>query len=154
MPPQPPSRNLPIAPGGVVEELGPPNPRRARKQVVPINGQAAVAPPDEQMSDDEFLKLLMVRPLPGRRKGSRTGRVRVGHRAEIDGKIGFCHAFTITQAAFDALRSGGPLSSEGAVWPDGRPVAPKGVDPSSVVVRCASCGAEGVSCREMLFYSE
>lgn len=155
MPAPPPKRDLGLAPGGVVAELGGMDPRVARRRATPIRGTAAQdPPPDDDMGEDDFLALMVLRPLPGRRRAAMTGRVRVGHRAVIEGKVAFCHAFTITRAAFDALRSGEPLSSQGATWPDGREVVPKGTDPTTVVVRCASCGAEQIGCREMLFYAE
>jgi hypothetical protein len=155
MPARPPSRNLPIAPGGVLEELGVPDPRIARRRAAPIRGRAAQdPPPDDRISEDDFFKLMEIRPFPGRRKASRSGRVMVGHRVVIDGHIAFCHAFTITRTAYDALRSGQELSAQGATWPNGLPVVPKGADPTSVTVRCASCGGEQIACREMVFYWE
>jgi hypothetical protein len=70
--------------------------------------------------------------------------VRVMHTIDDQGRT--CWAFTITKAAFEAYSQGGSLSSVGATYPDGLPVVPAGTDPSTVHLRCGSCGASRVLC--------
>lgn len=147
--PIPPQRNLPIAPGGVAAEMGTMDPRRARKTVRP----ATAVLTDEPMTEDEFRKRLTPRPLPGRR-GKGTGKIRWCHQVVVEGRTAICHSFTVPRAVHDAVRAGEPLSHEGVTRPNGQPVVPKGADPTNYAVRCASCGSEQVSCREMVFLEE
>jgi hypothetical protein len=150
--PKVPERNLPIGVGGVAAEMGVSNPRRARPEVV--RGQAArTPPPEEEITDNGWSKMLEPRPLPGRR-GTKTGRVRWCHRVIVEGEVAICHAFTVSKETHDAVKAGEPLRAKDTIRPDGLPVVPKGVDPSTVAVRCASCGAEQVSTREMVFFQE
>lgn len=152
--PQMPSRELPIGSGGVAAEMGTMDPRRARKRVSKTpRRQAQEPPPDDEMTPAQFRKLMEPSALPGRR-GTRTGKIRWGHRVVVEGRVAFCHSFTVPAATHEAVRQGEPLRAEGVTLPDGRPVVPKGADPTAFAVRCASCGAEQIQCREMVFLEE
>jgi hypothetical protein len=127
--------------------LGSPGPAPAR--IRPISAPDPTVP-------DPYREALLLRVRPGKRRNGRA-RVRVYHvlpgaaRNDEDGR---CWAFTVSRAAWERLVTERVLDSDGATYPDGRPVVPPGADPMDVSVRCGSCGTYSVECLQIEFYED
>lgn len=148
--PRAPERNLSIGAGGVAAELGVSDPRRAKPEVA--RRLPKEPPPEDEMTENEWARMLEPRLRPGQKSASKSGRVRWCHRVIVDGKVAICHAFTVSRETHEAVRMGEALRAKDTMRPDGLPVVREGKNPIDVAVRCASCGTEQVGCREMVFF--
>lgn len=129
--------------------LGPPQPRTRARPIGPPTNAEADGP-------DPYRDALRILVRPGRRRNGRSG-VRLYHvlpgaaRGDLDAR---CWAFTITRSAWDRLLTERVLDSDGATYPDGRPVVGAGVDPMDVPIVCGTCGTHSVECLQIEFWED